>query len=199
MSEKEIVQARANAGRSAVKFFDIIEIKSANDPFAYLLQSQRREQAWRTLQQYRFAHNDTHVAQGIEDAARTGVGNCHEKGMVCYSSLKSNPRLRDVNNVTLHHVSLVTCNGYDHVFCTVTDAPVTAGSTIGQLGRRALIVDGWTQDWYFPNLDVISRTMYSATSVANPRQLLIRAKVLFYSIRPLPTVDVAPRKVRKYA
>ena len=73
-------------------------------------------------------------------------------------------------------VSLALYPYGDHNFVIVSDFELSIGEEfhMRNLPRTTMIVDGWTEDWYFPNLD--SFTMYTNNlgSFPNPIQYVVR-------------------------
>ncbi|AWF81655.1 hypothetical protein BTJ40_12920 [Microbulbifer sp. A4B17] len=196
MTDQAIILARRKAAVKALSFFKYKAVQSANNPFAFMFDPTGKKHASDVIALCRSnhqPHNANDIAQALEDSARTGFGNCNEKAAICYSSLKSDPYLTDGN----HHVTMVGAVGYDHAYCVVSDNPLTPNMSIRSLGRLAMIVDGWTEDWYFPNLDFISRTYGSAITFPNPRQTYIRVKTRDHQLTPAVTIDTPNRKLRK--
>jgi hypothetical protein len=139
----------------------------------------------------------------VAQTMRTGMGNCDEKGRIVYASLVGNPRLTDGKSA----VTLVSSNnlvkvkkvknirneagkkvrtevevekemGYDHVFVIVADTKIGDDFIdIKDLGPVAMVVDGWTQDWYFPNLSKFDAVWYGLGNPPNPRQAVVRRNV----------------------
>jgi hypothetical protein len=162
-----LMKKRKSAARSAMKFFkEKVGIKSTNNPFAGTtnLHSENLN-AYRTL-------NTDSIEQSFEDAARTGVGNCDEKGRICYAALLGNPILNGNSIATL-----VAAINYDHVFVVVDGNAVNGPTRLSGLSQTAMIVDGWTEDWYFPNLTFIEAKMNNVGHNANPRALYVRGKI----------------------
>jgi len=160
------MKVRKNAAWSAIKFFkDKKSVKSTNNPFAFTTAA---DQA--TLNHYRTNNPDT-IVQSFHDAARTGIGNCDEKGRMCYAALRSNPLLAN------SHVTLCEAINYDHVFVVVANIAVGGATTLDQLGVTAMVVDGWTEDWYFPNLGLFDAKWHNLGNTPNPRQFYVRLQV----------------------
>lgn len=168
-----LMKARRDAARSALKFFKKIKgVRSTNNPFAFTTANDQT-----TLDNYRVNNPDS-VAQAFEDAARTGIGNCDEKGRMCYAALVSNPRIHQNSTVTLCEAI-----NYDHVFVIVTDAPFANPVNVSDFNETTMIVDGWTEDWYFPNLSVTSAALNGLANVPNPRQLYVRIQIRSHMFR----------------
>lgn len=173
-TELALMTSRRKAAHSATKFFKKIKsVRSTNNPFAFTTPTDQL-----TLNQYRNNNPDT-IVQAFDDAAGTGIGNCDEKGRICYAALRSNPTILQNS-----HVSLVEAVNYDHVFVVVADAQVAAATDLQQLGVTAMIVDGWTEDWYFPNINVITAKLNSLGNTPNPRQLYVRIMIEKHQFQP---------------
>jgi hypothetical protein len=166
----EVLQRRKNAAKSALKFFkNIKSIKSTNNPFAFTTKEDDDN-----LDYYRSDPNtDNSIVQSFEDAAFFQVGNCDEKGRICYSSLVSNPLIAPPHS----YVTLIEAIDYDHVFVIVADFGVTGRSTLKALPQTTMIVDGWTEDWYFPQLSWTTAKWYGFSNIPNPRQLYVRTQI----------------------
>lgn len=174
------MNTRKNAAKSALKFFsDKKGVRSTNNPFAFTTAT---DQA--TLDHYRNNHANT-IVQAFDDAATTGIGNCDEKGRMCYASLASNPMLTAGSVVTM-----CSAINYDHVFVVVADAAVGGATNLVQLGLTAIIVDGWTQDWYFPNLGLIDAKWNGLGNTPNPRQLYVRNKISTHQFQAYAMVPI---------
>jgi len=173
-AELALMKIRKNAARSATKFFKQVKtVRSTNNPFAFTTAADQL-----ILNQYRNNNPDT-IVQAFHDAASTGIGNCDEKGRICYAALRSNPLILGNS-----HVSLVQAVNYDHVFVVVADAQVAGQINLNQLGVTAMIVDGWTEDWYFPNISFIDAKLNSLGNTPNPRQLYVRIQIENHQFEP---------------
>ena len=87
-AEIALMKRRRDAAKSALRFFkDKKNVKSTNNPFARTTGAD----------QVRLDHNRDNspntISQAFEDSARTGLGNCDEKGRMCYAALASNPMI----------------------------------------------------------------------------------------------------------
>jgi len=111
----------------------------------------------------------------FSNAIRTGFGNCGEKASICYAGLAGNPAL--INNSV---VTLCIVKDKDHSIVLVSDAllDIQSNVRIRDLGKTAMVVDGWTKDWYFPNLDKRSTFLNHLENIPNPRQFSIRYGVM---------------------
>ena len=75
------------------------------------------------------------------------------------------------------YVTLLEAIDYDHVFVMVADIPITGRSELRALPVTTMIVDGWTQDWYFPQLPWTTAKGPGFSNIPNPRQLYVRAQI----------------------
>ncbi len=179
-AEIALMKKRRDAAKSALKFFTKTRgVKSTNNPFAGTTNNDQR-----VLDSYRNNNPDT-ITQSFEDAARTGIGNCDEKGRMCYAALVSNPMILGNSIVTL-----CSAINYDHVFVVVTDAPIGNPAKVSRLGKTLMVCDGWTQDWYFPNLSLITAKVNGLGYVPNPRQIYVRIQVAAHLFKPYFDGDV---------
>ena len=123
-------------------------------------------------------------------AMREGVGNCHEKARILATSLISNPRLKGC------HVKVMSSIDYDHVYVVVTDHEIKGEvNSLSDLGDNAMIVDGWTEDFYFPNQDY---KIGHGNGVPNPRQAYVRRKVRNHAMEPTDeALSVTESKIRR--
>lgn len=169
-----IVTNLKSAAESSLKFFsDKKEIRSSNNPF-----NSHRQQDSTTLGNAR-ALMDGSLSSSFEQSAVHGVGNCDEKGRMCYMSLKTNPRITGRN----YHVTLCEAIDYDHVFIIVSPNALPGATNISTLGETCMVVDGWTEDWYFPNLSLLSSFKHGVTSIPNPRQLYVREQISRHNLQ----------------
>ncbi len=172
LDEINKMKQRNKAGKCALKFFkDVVHVKSTN-----LVTSSKwhNSEADYALEFYRKWHDDWIVTQVFEDAARTGVGNCGEKMAICHSSLASNPRISHNSFVTMCKLVHV-----DHVVVLVTENDIRNKNSfyLRDLSKATMIVDGWTEDYYFPNLSIVNRYRFSLGKTPNPVQLFMRSRV----------------------
>lgn len=172
--------AMKGAAQSALRYFtDIKSIKSTNNPFARITRLDQK-----ILDDYRENSPDT-LSDSFNDASRFGIGNCDEKGRICYTSLKSNPVLHKYDL----EVTLCESIDYDHVFVVVSSNRVQDITRIEYLGKLTMIVDGWTEDYYFPNLSLSEAMAYDVLTLHNPRQLWIQSKTTKHSLQEYGSDD----------
>lgn len=169
-AELALMETRKNAARSATKFFeDIKGVRSTNNPFDFTTAAEGQTLAANRVR----IGNDNTIITAFDEAAQSGIGNCDEKGRICYAALRSNPMIGAPGS----HVSLVEAINYDHVFVVVANAQIAGAVNLNQIGLTAMIVDGWTQDWYFPNLGVFSAKWHGLGNTPNPRQAVVRSRI----------------------
>lgn len=176
--ELAVMNVRKNAAQSAIKFFtEKKTIVSDNNPFAFTTAADTATvNAYRAQMQI---PGQNTIANAFDHAAASGVGRCDEKGRICYAALASNPLLAAGSPVTL-----IQAINYDHVFVVVADAAVAGATDVAALGLTAMIVDGWTEDWYFPNLNAFSAGWHSLGNAPNPRQLYVRVQIQTHQFQP---------------
>ncbi len=167
-SDVNNMKQRKLAVLSALKFFtDVKDVKSSNilgfesDEASDIINAYREDCA-------------RSVISFFANAASTGVGNCVELVAIVYASLSGNPRL-------LHNSMVGVCElSGDHAIIIVTEKygamPFFSWHKLDELSRTTMVVDPWTRDWYFPNLDpttVCAHGLYTM-SLLTPWQIHIR-------------------------
>lgn len=168
----ETLNRRKGAAKSALRFFkEKKSIKSTNNPFAFATTQDNINLS--TYRDEMGTYTDNSIVQAFEEAAHFQVGNCDEKGRICYAALRSNPLIPEPR----HYVTLLEAIDYDHVFVMVADVPITGRSQLKALPVTTMIVDGWTEDWYFPQLPWTTAKWYGLGNTPNPRQLYVRVQI----------------------
>ncbi|MCK5820220.1 MAG: hypothetical protein KAH18_13500 [Psychromonas sp.] len=173
----KIIDLRRIAAKNTLRFFkDIMTIKGTTgcNPF----NKATREEGC-ILNDYRDQYNPNTIERTMYYSISEGLGNCSEMAAICYCSLTSNPLIKD-NSV----VSLARIYNGDHSFNIITDTPLSPHGLmhVRDLGKTALIVDGWMQDWYFPNLGNFTSLTHHLLNIPNPKQFVIRKRFNFCSI-----------------
>ena len=115
-----------------------------------------------------------------ESLCRRKAGNCHEKAFFCLSLLETYYHV-DSGRVPNAYAAMYCTNPtYDHVFVCIADSPTALRDHIElrDLGDKGVILDGWVEDFYFPNSLHFSK-------LHNPSQLKVKhsiksAKILHY-------------------
>ncbi|MCK5819966.1 MAG: hypothetical protein KAH18_12175 [Psychromonas sp.] len=166
-----IMRARKHAGQSALRFFkEIVSVRSPNLIHQLLC---NKTSSRDTIRAYRNGTTDS-IIQAFENAAKSGIGQCREKADICYLGLSVNPTL-------IEHSTVMLCQSFniDHVFVLITDKDVENPSSMHlcELSQTTMIVDGWTEDWHFPNLDLITAYTNHLGRIPNPAQLKSRLDV----------------------
>ena len=86
------------------------------------------------------------------------AGNCGEKASV-FGTLASRDR-----RITGSHIYRCYFDPYEHqiAIMTVLDNLLvgTTNLTLGDFGPDAIVLDGWTEDWWFPNVGKFDRHRY---------------------------------------
>ncbi len=177
LSEKEILtmQNRQFAAESALRYFK--EVKSVNSPnipdkVCELYPQHERGSNWDHLivDQYREKY-PLSIMRAIFCSLKTGTGRCFEKASICYSSIACNPRI-------ITNSSVIICDliDYDHTFILITGKFIKNlfYKTLKDLSVCTMVLDAWTEDWYFPNLDSITEYRYNLRHIADPWQEEIR-------------------------
>jgi len=174
-----IMQARKKAAISALKFFD--DVKNVISPNLPGFESYQ-VMADPIINAYRDEHPVSVIAS-FSDAVSTGYGNCCEQVGIVYASLSGNPRI-------IHNSVVAQCElASDHEMIIVTDpyAPMSfmGWRKLNELSRTTMVVDPWTRDYYFPNIDLIPEYLYDlgTTAALTSWQREIRAECIRASIR----------------
>jgi hypothetical protein len=173
-SEHEKVVARMNFAKTCVKFLkEKCVIKSTNKPFSRWTVS-AREATELTFLQHR--NRTTPLVDTYISTLDSKLGNCNEKSIVCYVVLKTKP----LSLTEGHHVSLVELYGAgeDHVFIIISDIPIKEHYVVDikALDKCTIIIDAWTEDWFFPNMTFIERYGLGIPA-PDVMQLIMRNKI----------------------
>ncbi len=181
------MKQRKLAVLSALKFFtDVKDVKSSNIP------GFESDEASDIITAYR-ADYGISIMSYFVNAVRTGVGNCTELSAIVYASLSGNPRL--INNSTVTVCGLPT----DHAIIIVTEKygamPLLSWHKLDELSRTTMVVDPWTRDWYFPNLDPTTVCRYGlyTMSLLTPWQIHIRNVCKTSVMRNYTNIAILPR------
>jgi hypothetical protein len=114
---------------------------------------------------------------GLEDDAfvadvtfTLGAGNCDEKASV-YGVLAS----RDHRAVG-SHIYRCSFSPYDHVIAIMTPLNdlIGQGLTLSDFGDDAIVLDGWAEDWWFPNIDKWDKLSHNLWRTPDPFALKVR-------------------------
>ena len=107
----------------------------------------------------------------------TKLGNCWEKGTVyAYYALQH------ANIAPSNAYRCTGTNGCDHVWCVLTTNTLIQGNnyTFADIGLTGVVLDGWTEDWWFPNVGPIDRTQVDCWRMAGVFALGVRAKIQYF-------------------
>lgn len=119
--------------------------------------------SWRPLE------NDEFIA----DVTFTlGAGNCDEKASVFGVLASRDPRSKG------SHIYRCAFSGYDHVIaimCTIAGLSGRNDLSLRDFGDDAVILDGWAEDWWFPNISVRKTLQYHLWRLGDPFAMKVRA------------------------
>jgi hypothetical protein len=180
---------RKHAAQSALKFFT--DIKKIESPNLKSSPSFRSFKAYMTIHSYRAMNDKLVITQSAADAAKTGVGCCGEKMSICYTSLASNP-------VLLGNSSVIICTSdtYEHAVIVVTDLDIGDKNLfyMSELSNTTMIVDGWTEDWYFPNLSNYDTFINHLLNIPTATQYRIRNEIKGHELKTINHPLFYPKK-----
>jgi hypothetical protein len=110
-------------------------------------------------------------------AANSRVGNCGERGRV-FGAFAFNHNLAPADHIYIVNTQTNINNGWDHQFAVLTDAVLNINAVypLAQLGPAGVILDGWTEDWSFPNVGKLDTIWYDCWRAPNPFTLWVREK-----------------------
>lgn len=172
-SMKEVYLTRKFSAKSALHFFSTNKIKSTNIWWHSLSLVQRST----------FFHDRDVSFNAISDVIdytlKNRVGNCYEKAVICYLFLKKNPWLIRAGVVTL-----CTLAARDHTIVVVSDSPIRQPVRLSELPQTTMVVDGWTEDWYFPNINYFDALSNNMLHLPNFFQGIVRVRVQNDFIKP---------------
>lgn len=172
--EKKTVMVRMLAANRVNLFFkEKRNVQAANNPFRM-----RRTLSEDILGGARLVNemrgNITH-ASIFDLTATSKLGNCRELNTMSYMMLKTQQIILPPS----HYVHLVMTMNLDHVFVVICDKRFLPGTFgIEYLGKTCVIFDKWTNDFYAPNISLISQLKYHINKIPNPYQLYIRKRIL---------------------
>jgi len=118
--------------------------------------------------------------QSFEDCANiienSKVGNCGEKGMAYgwwasqHAQALLDPRPR---------IYTVAATNWDHMWAVMTLNNMVQDNTynLADFGKTAIMLDGWAEDWYFPNMDKLDRIRLNVWRCESPFAFWVRGKV----------------------
>lgn len=152
--ETKLLQ-RKNAAKIAIDTLRPLKVRSTNNPFDHI--SKKKVQAFEFVRIY--GPQDLYA---VEQRTRDShIGNCDEKGKVCLVALM---KLQEEGSLSRAGHKINFCKsfyydgitaqyyGYDHVYIIISDPGDFIPTSLKGFGKTAIVVDGWTEDWYFPNI-----------------------------------------------
>jgi hypothetical protein len=139
------IKRHKQLAEDALKKLSDIKVRSWNK--AWNLNRSGRKQALKAQRAANHAtDNDFQATTTLVTGSR--LGNCWERGTMFayFASLN----ISDLGNTT--HLSRVEDTGWDYVWAVLTTATLAQGQTytLAQFGTSGVILDGWTEDWWFP-------------------------------------------------
>ena len=181
--EQTLMRTRKECGINALRILqEVTPVRSTNYIFDFTSSTEDR-----TLVQLRRGIDRRAMSRSLTVTMASRLGNCDEKAKLCLAGLIGNPRITVPNG---HHCTLCRGLNYDHVFIVVTDLPIPANTQLANLGRTAMVLDGWTEDWYFPNLPAENNGWFDEfTHLPNLRQAWVRSNTRAANIGPYPMVN----------
>ena len=147
-------------------------VKSANKPWN-LDKKQRAE----NLSLFRSTLNDAgywadfrKYTQWVE---MYRIGNCWERGTVFAYYASQDPAIEG------SHLYRVQAVGWDHVWSVLTTRQLGINQTYGleALGASGVVLDGWSEDWWFPNIDNVAAMKIGCWRAGNPFALSLRVRI----------------------
>ncbi len=116
----------------------------------------------------------------------TRMGCCSDKNQLAYALFRQNPNIVDSKIINNTHTMLLAYSvGYDHAFTIITSKPYpnehfdwSTTFSWRDLGKDCLVLDGWREDWYFPNLSQIEKLSLGVKHIKpNPQTIFVRQQV----------------------
>jgi hypothetical protein len=126
----------------------------------------------------------------VFSGASTGIEHSYEKMNICYTSLASNPMLTDNSSVIMFHPGTS-----DYLCLLITDKDIGNKDPfyMRELSNTTIVVDVWTQDWYFPNLSAYDTFINNLVNLPAPLQYIFRPP-LKYIVRGQIKEDILNRE-----
>lgn len=184
-AEVKVINERINLVKMNILFFrEKCKIKSTNK-FLSRFTVSAQEATKLTMLQHK--NMTTPLVETYIDTLNSRLGNCNEKSIVSYISLKKNPMV-----IMNHHlVSLVESYGpgADHVFIVIADHKIDEYQVvdISSLGETSIILDAWVEDWYLPNIKLTDSFQFEKTR-PTPMQFIMRKKISRMPIIGYPNI-----------
>jgi hypothetical protein len=118
-----------------------------------------------------------------QDAANiisvTKAGNCGEKGMAYGWWATQHGQYAAAGSPRVYTVDLDSTGAWDHMWAVMCTANLNVGDTVNlaAFGLTAVMLDGWSEDYYFPNVGKIDSIRLDIWRFQNPFQMFVRGKV----------------------
>lgn len=171
---KQVNERIALAKMCLLLFKEKCRIKSTNTLLSRFTVSAKEATELHMLQQKNMT---TSLVETYIDTMNSRLGNCNEKSIVCYISLKRNP----IVLMNHHLISLVElyAPGADHVFIVISDQKVLEHQVtdISTLSKTTVVLDSWTEDWFLPNITLFD-SIKIESKIPTPKQFFMRKKVM---------------------
>ncbi|MGL4551512.1 MAG: hypothetical protein ACRC33_10025 [Gemmataceae bacterium] len=116
--------------------------------------------------------------QDVQDCAQiisaSKAGNCGEKGMA-YAWWAS--QHNHYQNDRIYTVT--SCPHWDHMWAVMCSANLNDNDLcrLSDFGTTAVMLDGWSEDFYFPNVGKLDSIRLNVWRCQNPFQMWVRGKV----------------------
>lgn len=187
--DREILLERKNAAKHVINKLRLLKIRSTNNPFVHV--SKRKAKAFGDARLS--GPQDLYTVE--QRTLATKIGNCDEKGKICLVALME---LQKVGKLSRSDHKINFCKsfffdgitgfnyGYDHVYIIISDPGPFIPTSLKAFGKTAVVVDGWTEDWYFPNIGFTERENISLNliNIPNVRQKVVRDRIEKHIITP---------------
>lgn len=105
------------------------------------------------------------------------LGNCWERATLYADFAARDPRTMKYE-LAIYRAKIV---GWDHVIAILAkhkSLPMGVQMAIKNFEDTAVILDGWTEDWYFPNLNLQTAIRYGVWRLPSPFAAVVRVKTL---------------------
>jgi hypothetical protein len=109
----------------------------------------------------------------VAQVEQSRVGNCGEKGMLFAWFASLHPLAARACIYTVEAVD------WDHMWAVVTEKRLARKKELAltDLGATGIVLDGWTEDWYFPNLPTLDKIHLNTWRSATPFAYYVKSKV----------------------
>ncbi|HGB4478563.1 TPA: hypothetical protein ACLGU7_004883 [Salmonella enterica] len=172
--DRKLIKERMLAAKRVIDVFfkEKINVQAANNPFC--LQRSLSEDILGGARLVNDMRGNITHASIFDLTAKCHVGNCRELNSMVYLLLKSQQIIPPPN----HYVHLILTMSFDHVFAVICDKKFLPGTFgIDYLGKTCVIIDKWTNDYYAPNISLLTQIRYHLSKSPNPYQFYVRRKI----------------------